>query len=145
MRKRKPLTRGQLRLLLKRQAGKCSVKDCGVVLIVGPKCQHVNFIDEHEIPRGLGGSEALKNRSLRCLDHARGKTNRPKSGGIGGDLFEIKKTGRMKRKHKIDKPPLERAKPKTRTYRWVSRPLKSAKRPWPKRKMSNAAAKHQQH
>jgi hypothetical protein len=137
MRKRRPLTKAQTIRLLEAQGGMCAAKKCTAVLIIGPKGQHTNFVDEHLQARGRGGSEALKNRALYCNPCARKKTHHPRSEAttIASDNYEIKKTGRMKRKHKIDKPPLERAKPKTRTYRWVSRPLKSAKRPWPKRKM----------
>lgn len=116
--KRKPLTRHQIRQLLKRQDGKCATVNCGVVLVLGPEYQHVNWIDEHDIPLSRGGTNAIKNRSLRCIACARKKTDRPKSGGIGGDLFEARKMVRMAKMRVSKRAPHRRKKAKKGTYKW---------------------------
>lgn len=107
MTKRKRLPLRWARKLLKRQGGTCAVKGCPTVLVIGPRGQHVNWIDEHIQALGRGGTNALKNRELRCIEHAHKKTHHPRSKAttIGGDNYEIKKTGRMKRKHKAEKVP----------------------------------------
>ncbi len=96
--KRKPLTRKQLRTLFECQGGMCAVKGCGVALFIGAKGQHINFIDEHLIPLGAGGTNALKNRALYCVPHAKHKTNKGRSGAtvLGSDRHAIDKVDRIR-------------------------------------------------
>lgn len=131
MAKRKPLTIRQVRMLLKRQRGVCAVTGCGTVLVLGPKGQHTNFIDEHVQALGRGGSNALKNRALYCVPHAKAKTFRPRGGAttLGSDLYEINKTARIRDKRmgrREPKRPLKQGRP----FPKQSRPL--ASRAWPK-------------
>lgn len=120
--KRIPLTARQVRLLFERQDGKCAVTGCGTVLLIGPKGQRTNFVDEHLHALGRGGGNALKNRALYCTDCAKAKTFHPRSlaSTIGSDIHEIRKTERMRKKAStITKP----------SGKWSKR-----KRAWPKRK-----------
>jgi hypothetical protein len=99
--KRKRLPLRWAKALLKRQGGKCAVAKCGVVLVLGPKGQHVNFIDEHVVPRALGGKDTFKNRELRCIAHANEKTTKSRYGSLDSDARLIRKlrhikTGKMK-------------------------------------------------
>lgn len=117
--KRTRLTAAQVRKLLDRQGGKCG-NGCGTVLVEKPR----NFIDEHLRALGRGGSNALKNRALWCIQCSKAKTFGNGATTLGSDLGEIAKTKRLIRK---------RTKPKTRLYKWTSRPLKGSKKRWPKR------------
>lgn len=96
-----------VRLMLERQGGRCAVKGCETVLILGPRGQRTNFIVEHRQARARGGSNALKNKELRCKPHADEKTYHPRSKAttIGGDIFEIAKTKALKKAklHVVDK------------------------------------------
>lgn len=93
-----------VRLMLERQDGKCAC-GCGAVLILGPRGRRVNFIVEHIQAKGRRGSNALKNKDLRTIECGRKKTFHPRSEAttLCGDNYEIKKTPRMRRKHKVVK------------------------------------------
>lgn len=97
MRKRKRLPSRWARKLLKKQDGKCAVADCGTVLVLGPRGQHVNFIDEHIVARELGGKDTLRNRELRCWHCAKFKTYGSKATTAGSDIGNIAKVRRIRR------------------------------------------------
>jgi hypothetical protein len=144
MTKRKRLPLRWVKQLLKRQNGKCAVARCGVVLVLGPKGQHVNFIDEHIVPRALGGKDTFKNRELRCIAHAAQKTRaaRGPHTTIDSDVHAIAKVRRIKKgKMAIDRNQrlaqrLAREKAARHMaksfYRWLGGKLRG--RPFPKRK-----------
>lgn len=123
--KRVRLTSRQCRKLLAKQFGCCAVRECEVVLVLGPRGQHTNFIDEHIIALGLpGGTNALKNRELRCNPHALEKTFGRKATTANSDIGKMKKlrhirTGKMR----VSKPPPGTREPKTIKRKWPSRPF----------------------
>jgi len=86
-----------VRLMLQRQGGLCP--ECKTILILGPRAERVNFVVEHCQALGRGGSNALKNKELRCIPCALKKTYHPRSRAttLGGDLFEIAKTKALKK------------------------------------------------
>ena len=149
MTKRRPLTRKQIRMLMKRQAPTrtsmptCAVHGCPVMLTGGLGNGPKNWVDEHIIPLAIGGTNALKNRELRCIQHAKEKTFKPTM--AGSDVQKIAKMRRCRKKLIVHKPPpgtvdelrnrFDTYEPKkTRKHKWVSRPLKGrgfekAKRP----------------
>lgn len=104
--KRRPLTNAQLFELFGAQHGKCT---CGTILIVGPKGQHTNFIDEHIQPISRGGTNDLANRRLNCIECAKRKTFHPRSLAttLGGDNFEAKKAARIARGGKKSRHPMK--------------------------------------
>ena len=133
MRKRKRLPLRWVKKLLKRQGGVCAVGKCAVVLVLGPRGQHTNFIDEHRVPLALGGTNALKNRELRCIAHARSKTYGPrgKHTTLDSDIHSIAKVRRI-RKGKMAVACTKRRTKYARNYAWPKgRKIKS--RPFPKK------------
>lgn len=123
--KRTRLTARQCRKLLAKQSGMCAVKDCETRLIIGEKGQHSNFTDEHIVSLGLpGGTNALKNRELRCNPHAREKTFGRKSTTAGSDVGKMKKLRHIRSgKMRVTKPPPGTREPKTIKRKWPSRPF----------------------
>ncbi len=112
-----------MRLLKKRQDGKCCVAKCTVTLVDKPR----NFIDEHRIPLALGGTNQLKNRELRCIAHAKSKTYGTGATTAGSDIGNINKvkaimTGKMLVNFALKVLKKDRVRPKSR---------------WPKRKMES--------
>lgn len=93
MRKRKRLPIRWVKLLLKRQGGTCAVAKCGVPLTLVQR----NWIDEHRVPLALGGTNALKNRELRCIAHAKSKTFGSKATTAGSDIGNIAKVRRIRK------------------------------------------------
>lgn len=90
-----------VRKLLKQQGGWCAVPGCRCALEIYQGRR--NFIVEHIVPRALlpaGRKDQFKNLELRCIPHAKEKTNglKAKATARGTDNYEIKKTTRMRRK-----------------------------------------------
>src|SRR5882757_4828327 len=104
--KRKALPLRWALLLIRRQGGVCAVNDCDTLLLIGPRGQHLNFIDEHIIPLAIGGTNALKNRELRCCTCAKTKTLVARYGSIDSDLRLITKTRKARtEKFKVKRKP----------------------------------------
>ena len=119
------------RKLLAKQGGKCAILGCGTVLIIGPRGQHVNWIDEHIISLAIGGTNALKNRCLVCIPHARKKTfhKRGPHTTIDSDIHAINKVRAIRKgKMRVQKREPGEARPK---LQWPARKMQS--RPFPKR------------
>lgn len=125
--KRRQLSLRHVRLLYKRQNGICAGKRCGTVLVIGPRGQHVNWIDEHLVQLALGGTNALSNRALYCIDCANRKTNGTKATSYGSDAHARRKVRHIRGENK--------PKPKRK---WPERKMQSApkmkSRPFPKAK-----------
>ena len=85
--KRKPLTPTQRLRLFEAHKGLCGI--CGAQIRAGEQ-----WIDEHIIPLGLGGSNDLTNRAPAHVQCAHSKTH-----GSQGDVAKIAKAKRQKMKH----------------------------------------------
>lgn len=97
MHKRKRLPIRWIKLLFKRQNGKCAVAKCNAPLIGIGRGIPKNWVDEHLVPLALGGTNALKNRELRCLAHAKSKTFGSKATTAGSDIGNIAKVRRIRK------------------------------------------------
>lgn len=89
----------------------------------------------HSAKRGTVDPEG---HPLDCHDR---KTFRPRGGAttLGGDNYEAKKTDRLGEKHAVNKPPTGTERPERHSRAWAKRPMQTARRPWPKRKMRGRA------
>jgi len=84
---RKPLTPTQRLKLFETHKGLCGL--CGAQIRAGEQ-----WIDEHIIPLGLGGSNELSNRAPVHVQCAHSKTH-----GSQGDVAKIAKAKRQKMRH----------------------------------------------
>lgn len=85
--KRKPLTPTQRLKLFEAHKGLCGL--CGAPIKAGEQ-----WIDEHIIPLGLGGSNDMENRAPVHVQCAHSKTH-----GKNGDAAKIAKAKRVKMRH----------------------------------------------
>lgn len=84
---RKPLTPTQRLKLFEAHKGQCGL--CGAPIRAGEQ-----WIDEHIIPLGLGGTNDLTNRAPVHVQCANSKTH-----GSDGDVARIAKAKRVKMRH----------------------------------------------
>lgn len=85
--KRKPLTPTQRLKLFEAHKGLCGL--CGAQIRAGEQ-----WIDEHIIPLGLGGTNDMENRAPVHVQCANSKTH-----GSDGDVARIAKAKRVKMRH----------------------------------------------
>lgn len=99
---------------------------CGVPLTLVQR----NWIDEHRVPLALGGTNALKNRELRCIAHAKSKTFGSKATTAGSDIGNIAKVRRIRK----GKMAISRRKSAPQhKYEWAKRFFRKLRsRPFPK-------------
>ena len=98
---RKPLTPAERRLILERQDHECPACKGPLRTKIDGQALLVPMIDEHIIPLGLGGSNDLSNRELRCVPCAREKTRVDRKAIAKAARIRRRLTGMEPRKQKI--------------------------------------------
>lgn len=108
------LTSAERREVLERQHYECDYCHCNLRIEIDGQQMLAPMVDDHIIPRELGGSDELTNRHFLCVSCDKKKT--------ANDQRRIAKTRRQRRAHLGQKPRLG---PRIRSAGFRKDPLRS--------------------